>query len=379
MAEKLLEIDDLDVRYRMDGPDVRPVDGVSLDVDHGETFGLVGESGCGKTTLAKAIIELLDDNGEVESGEIWFDGAPPDWCDDDGEPRQEIVDDPQYPVRDDGMTNLAALSKETIRDVRWRDIAIIPQSALNALNPVYKVGDQIVEAILRHEPETAEDEAYDRAEELLERVGIEAERAYDYAHEFSGGMKQRAVIAMSMACNPDLLIADEPTTALDVIIQDRVLDEISSLQAEFGVAMLVVSHDISVMAETCDRMGVMYGGKMMESGSATDIFEETANPYTLGLRNSFPTIEESQERLVSIPGTPPTLRDPEAGCRFADRCPFAVEECRDAHPPMYDVDRAIGEEPGETPHESACYRLDSLAQLQEDAAKEETWLQQTTH
>jgi len=192
-------------------------------------------------------------------------------------------------------------------------------------------------------------------------------------------MKQRAVIAMSMACNPDLLIADEPTTALDVIIQDRVLDEISSLQDDFGVAMLIVSHDISVMAETCDRMGVMYGGKMMESGTATDIFEETANPYTLGLRNSFPTIEESQERLVSIPGTPPTLRDPDAGCRFVDRCPFAVGECRDAHPPMYDVDRALGEEPADTPHESACYRLDSLEQMQEDAAKEDTWLQQTTH
>lgn len=379
MADNLLEVNDLNVRYRMDGPDVHPVDGVSLTIDHGETFGLVGESGCGKTTLAKAIIQLLDSNGEIESGEAWFDGTLPAWEDENGDPRQEIIDNPQYPVREDGMTNLAELSVEQIRDIRWRNIALIPQSALNALNPVYKVGDQIVEAITRHEPNTSVEEADERARELLERVGIDRERADDFAHEFSGGMKQRAVIAMSMACNPDLLIADEPTTALDVIIQDRVLDEIKSLQNEFDVAMLVVSHDISVMAETCDRMGVMYGGKMMEMGTTHDIFEETANPYTLGLRNSFPTIDAKQERLVSIPGTPPTLRDPDPGCRFVDRCPFAVEECRNSHPPMYDVDRAIGAESGEFPHESACYRLDDLAQLQEDAAKEETWLQGTTH
>jgi len=379
MAENLLEINDLDVRYRMDGPDVHPVDGVSLTVDHGETYGLVGESGCGKTTLAKSIIQLLDENGVVESGEIWFDGTLPAWEDERGEPRREIVEDPQYPVREDGMTDLAKLSLEQIRDVRWRNVALIPQSALNALNPVYKVGDQIVEAITRHEPETDTEEAYGRARELLERVGIDSKRADEYAHEFSGGMKQRAVIAMAMACSPDLLIADEPTTALDVIIQDRVLDEIKSLQDEFDVAMLIVSHDISVMAETCDRMGVMYGGKMMESGTTYDIFEETANPYTLGLRNSFPTIEETDERLVSIPGTPPTLRDPEPGCRFVKRCPFAVEECRESHPPMYDVDRAIGAEQGEHAHESACYRLDDLTQLQQDAAKEDTWHQTTTH
>ncbi|WP_176696701.1 ABC transporter ATP-binding protein [Haloparvum sedimenti] len=379
MADHLLEINDLNVRYRMDGPDVHPVDGVSLTVDHGETFGLVGESGCGKTTLAKSIIQLLDSNGDVESGEIWFDGTLPAWTDERGEVRRDVVEDPQYPVREDGMTNLAELSLEQIRDVRWRNVALIPQSALNALNPVYKVGDQIVEAITRHEPGTDVEEARGRARDLLERVGIDRERADDYAHEFSGGMKQRAVIAMSMACSPDLLIADEPTTALDVIIQDRVLDEIKSLQNEFDVAMLIVSHDISVMAETCDRMGVMYGGKMMESGTTESIFERTANPYTLGLRNSFPTVEEDQEQLVSIPGTPPTLRDPNPGCRFVDRCPFAVEECRDSHPPMYDVDRALGEATDEVAHESACYRLDDLEQVQEDAAKEETWLQQTTH
>ena len=379
----LLEVDGLSVRYAVeDDSSVHAVDDVSFSVEPGETYGLVGESGCGKTTLAKSLIHLLDSNGYVEAGHVWFDGTLPRWEDDDGTVKRSVIDDPDTPVRADGMTDLAALSSTQIRDIRWRNIALIPQSAMNSLNPVYKVGDQITEAILRHEPGTSREEADGRARELLERVGIEPERADDYAHQFSGGMKQRAVIAMAMACNPDMLIADEPTTALDVIIQDRILEELEAIQEEFNVSMLVISHDISVMAEICDRMAVMYGGKVMESGDTREIFEETSNPYTLGLKNSFPTITEPQQQLVSIPGTPPTLVDPEEGCRFRARCPFAIEECYAAHPPMYDADEAaelgrLVEAADQRAHRSACYRVDELDTLRTEASQEDTWTEQT--
>jgi len=209
------------------------------------------------------------------------------------------------------MTDLAALSGDRLRAMRWDRVSLIPQSAMNALNPVYRVGDQIVEAIRLHEPGTSEAAARERARDLLERVGVDPGRADDYAHELSGGMRQRAVIAMAMACEPDLVIADEPTTALDVIVQDRVLDALTDLQQEFGVAMLVISHDVHVIAETCDRVGVMYGGRLMEAGTATEVFESPANPYTLGLLNAVPRADADPDRdLVQIPGTSPPLRDP---------------------------------------------------------------------
>ena len=332
----LLDIENLQVRYELDEDvDVHAVDDVSFSIEPGETFGLVGESGCGKTTLGKSIIRLLDENGYVADGKLLLDEE-----------------------------DLTALSDKEIRDIRWARISTIPQASMSGLNPVYKVGDQIVEAILRHEPETTEAEADERARDLLERVGIEAGRADDFAHEFSGGMKQRAVIAMAMACSPDLIIADEPTTALDVLVQDQVLDEIEQLQEEFNVAMLIITHDISVVAETCDRVGVMYGGKLMEVGPTEDVFNSPANPYTLGLKNSFPSIEEAKDQLVSIPGSPPTLRNPDPACRFNERCPWATEECLTSHPPMVEVG------PG---HESACYHLDELEQMREEATEEETW------
>ena len=379
----LLEVNDLSIRYDVGDDDVHAVDDVTFSIDRGETYGLVGESGCGKTTLAKSLIHLLDANGYIESGEVWFDGTLPRWENERGEPRREIIEDDQYPVRGDGMTDLAKLDSEQIRDIRWRNIALIPQSAMNALNPVYKVGDQIVEAILRHEPHTPREAADERARDLLERVGIEPDRADDYAHEYSGGMKQRAVIAMAMACSPDMLIADEPTTALDVIIQDRILDELDQLQKEFNVSILVVSHDISVMAEICDKLGVMYGGKFMESGPKTEVFRQSANPYTLGLKNSFPTVKQEQTELVSIPGSAPTLLNPADECRFVERCPFAVEECRSSHPPMYSVSAAETGERVEAgnpqTHRSACYRVDELETMRTEASKEETWQATQNH
>lgn len=376
----LLEVNDLSVRYDVDDATIHAVDGVSFSVEHGETFGLVGESGCGKTTLGKTILQLLDRNGSVADGELWLDAVPPGWENNDGSIRQEVIDDNWYPVRDDGMVNLVELSDEQIRDIRWRNVALVTQSAMNALNPVYKVGDQITEAIHRHEPGTSQQAADKRARELLERVGIEPERADDYAHEYSGGMKQRAVIAMAIACSPDLLIADEPTTGLDVIVQDRILDELNELQEEFDLSILVISHDISVMTDICDRLAVMYGGKIMECGTTNEVLTETANPYTLGLQNAFPTVSGDQERLVSIPGTPPTLRESPTRCQFIDRCPFAIEECRTAHPPTYNVERATDGalvESGEQTHRSACYRVNELDEIRARSTAEETWQVET--
>lgn len=333
----LLDIENLDIRYRLeDGVEVHAVDGVSFGINAGETFGLVGESGCGKTTLGKSIIRLLDRNGYIADGEIKFKNS-----------------------------DLVELSDPEIRDVRWAEISTISQSAMNGLNPVYKVGDQIAEAILRHQ-DAAVEEAQQEARRLLEKVGIDGERADDYAHEFSGGMKQRAVIAMAIACEPDLIIADEPTTALDVIVQDEILSELEQLQKTMGMSLLIISHDISVIAETCERVGIMYGGKLMELGPTETVFENPANPYMMGLKNSFPNIEEAQDRLISIPGTPPPLEDPENGCRFRDRCPFAVEECYSEHPPLL----SVGDH---SEHKSACYRLDNLEKMQQDSKKEETW------
>lgn len=332
----LLDIRDLTVQYTVDDETaVHAVDDVSLSIDHGEIFGLVGESGCGKTTLAKAIIRLLDRNGSIVDGEI------------------------RYKNRD-----LASLTDREIRDIRWAEISVIPQGSMSGLNPVYKVGDQIAEAITRHEPEVPREAAEQRGRDLLERVGVEPERGDDYAHELSGGMKQRAMIAMALACNPDLIIADEPTTALDVIVQDQVLDEFEAILGEMGVSIIIISHDISVIAETCDRVGVMYGGKLMEIGPADDVFGNPANPYTLGLKNSFPNVAKKQDQLVSIPGSASSLENPSPGCRFRDRCPFATEQCTTEHPPLYTMS---------PDHRSACYHLERLDEIRSEAKREETW------
>lgn len=332
----LLDIASLSVRYETgDEDDVHAVDDVSLDIDRGEIFGLVGESGCGKTTLGKAILRLLDANGYISGGEIRFK-----------------------------QRDLTALSDREMRDVRWAEISMVPQESMSGLNPVYTVGDQITEAIHRHQPETTPKEAEQQVHDLLERVGVDADRADDFAHQLSGGMKQRAMIAMALACNPSLLIADEPTTALDVIVQDQVLEALEEIRTELDISVLIVSHDISVIAETCDRVGVMYGGKLMEIGTTRAVFEETANPYTLGLKHSFPNIEAADERLVSIPGTAPALRNPDPGCRFRSRCPFATAECTTDHPPLHTVQEA---------HKSACYHLDDLDRIRAEADREETW------
>jgi len=334
----LLEVNDLHVTYSGD-PDVEAVRGVSFTLEKGETLGIVGESGCGKTTLAQAIMGALPDNGEITSGEIIFDGQ-----------------------------DITHLSNRERRKIRWEKMSMISQSAMNSLDPVYRVKDQIKEAIQEHR-DMSDKECYERSRELMELVGLDPDRIEDYPHQLSGGMRQRVIIAMSLALDPDLIIADEPTTALDVIIQEQILYRIKELQRELGNSMVMVTHDISVVAETCDSMVVMYGGELMESGNVDEIFNNAHHPYTLGLQNAFPSVEGEKRDLTSIPGSPPDLSNPPSGCPFATRCPFSAPECEE---PLSTVELVEG-------HQVRCHEPIPFEQIRNRSGKDETWLSQNQH
>ncbi len=331
----MLEINDLETRYTTADGDVHAVGGVSLSVDPKETLGLVGESGCGKTTLAKSIFELLPRNGHVSGGSINLDGT-------------EITE----------MTE-----KELRKNIRWQEISMIPQTAMNGLDPVQTVGDQIVQVIRTHE-DVSKKEARQRARDLFEELGLEPDRVTDYPHQFSGGMAQRAMIALSLALSPKVVLADEPTTALDVMIQDRILRLINDIKDEYEMAMIMITHDMSVVSETCDTIAVMYAGRIVEYADASTVIKEPKHPYTMGLRNAFPDISLDSQDLVSVPGEPPELIEPESGCKFAPRCPFAVDECWDTDPEPQDFDG----------HTVECHRADEAEELREEASKTETWL-----
>jgi oligopeptide/dipeptide ABC transporter ATP-binding protein len=331
----LLEVTDLRVTYRTTQGDAQAIDGVSFSLQEGENLGLVGESGCGKTTAAKAILRLLPPNGQISGGTIRFQGQ-----------------------------DLVPLREAELKNIRWKEISIISQSAMNALDPVYRVGDQLVEAIRIHE-QVKKATAWERAATLFEIVGLERKRLRDYPHQLSGGMRQRSIIAMALALNPSLIIADEPTTALDVIVQDQILQKIKELRQEWGSAMIFITHDISVIAETCDSVAVMYAGKIMEYASTRRIFKEAYHPYTLGLQNAFPSIDAQQPQLISIPGFPPSLIDPPRGCRFRLRCPFATELCQE-DPSMAEV---------ATSHLVACHYPDRVEEFRQLARREDTWQQ----
>ena len=295
----LLYVENLGVGYRTAKGFLKAVEGVSFSLEEGCSLGLVGESGCGKTTIGMALLRLLPSNASIFEGRIVFEGR-----------------------------NLIDLSEEEMRRVRWKKIAMIFQAAMNALNPVHRVDEQIAEALIAHGETKSREEADARVRGLFELVGIPEERMKDYPHQYSGGMKQRAVIAMALACRPRLIIADEPTTALDVIVQDQILEATKELQREFNIGMIFISHDISVVAEVCDDIGIMYAGQLVEYGPREAVFQEPVHPYTKALLESYPTLEGRKSRLKPIPGEMPNLIAPPSGCRFCDRCPGAGSACR---------------------------------------------------
>ncbi len=305
MKEKdvFLKVEDLWVEYQSEGESVHAVNGVSFQLEKGKTLGLVGETGAGKTTIAKAIMGILPEiQARVPRGKILLEGQ-----------------------------NLLAASEKEMLKVRGSRISMIFQDPMTALNPVHKVGEQIAEAVRLHS-KGSKKEAQIRACEMLEMVGIPAERYKDYPHQFSGGMKQRVVIAMALACNPELLLADEPTTALDVTIQAQVLEMISELKEKLNTSMIMITHDLGIVAEVCDNVAVIYAGQIVEYGTKESIFDHPLHPYTIGLFGAIPGFEKDVDRLKSIEGMPPDPTDLPKGCYFAPRCKHCVPKCQEMAP-----------------------------------------------
>ena len=312
MSETILQVKNLTVEYRTTRGPVHAARAVTFDIAAGESMGLVGESGCGKTTVALALLRILPDNGAIVGGTIELDGA-----------------------------DLAALSEREMVAHRWRDISMIFQAAMNSLNPVYRVVDQIVEAIQAHEPLSTSD-ARDRAADLFQVVGLDSALLGRYPHEYSGGMRQRAVIAMALACSPKVVIADEPTTALDVLVQERILREMRRIQKERQMGMLYISHDVAVIAGVSDTVGVMYAGQLVEKGPVNDVFARPVHPYTKALLESIPSVRGPRRTLHALAGDPPDLMELPPGCPFEPRCPRAVDQCRAQPPPVAGDDRHWG-------------------------------------
>lgn len=304
---KLLEVNNLQTWFHTSKGELKAVDGVSFEVNYGECLGLVGESGCGKTTSALSICKLLPKEGYIQGGQILVEGV-----------------------------DMVKLSDEEIRKRRWKDVSIIFQGAMNAMNPVKTVGWQIAEAIVLHEG-VSQDEAMRRAGDLLEQVELPRDRLNRYPHEFSGGMKQRAMIAMALACDPKLIIGDEPTTALDVMVQAQILNLLEKLRRERNMGMIIITHDLAILAETCTHVAVMYAGKIMEIGTVDDIFRHAMHPYTKRLIECFPNVEGEKTIPDGIPGYPPILIDPPKGCLFHPRCNCRCEQCDKVDPPLVNV------------------------------------------
>jgi len=313
---KLLEVENLNTYFNTSKGQLKAVNGVSFDLDYGEALGMVGESGCGKTTCALSIAKLLPKEGEITGGKILLEGS-----------------------------DLVPMAEAEIRKKRWKDVSVIFQGAMNALNPVMKVGEQIAEAIILHD-KVSKEEAGRRTAQLLELVEIPAERAGNYPHEFSGGMKQRAMIAMALACNPKIIIGDEPTTALDVMVQAQILNLLEKIRREYKMGFILITHDLSILGETCDKIAVMYAGKIVEIGTVEDIFEKTAHPYTARLISCFPNTEGEKTIPEGISGSPPNMLELGPGCSFAPRCNRKKECCESQAPAV----KQIGEK-----HFVACH------------------------
>lgn len=305
----LLDVENLKMYYETLRGYVKAVDDVSFQVNSKESLGLAGESGCGKTSAALTILKLLPWNAKVIGGDIKLEGE----------------------------NILKFRDSEFRKKIRWKRISMIFQGAMNALHPTYTIGHQIGEAILHHE-NVSKEEAVERSAKLIELVGMEPSRVNRYPHELSGGMKQRAVTAMALACNPDLVIADEPTTALDVIVQAQVLKVMQELRSRLNISMIVISHDLSLIAETCNKSAIMYAGKIIEYGDVAHIYKEALHPYTAKLITAFPSVIGPKTELSSIPGFPPDLLKPPPGCRFHPRCEHAMEICKRSEPPFIEVE-----------------------------------------
>ena len=298
----ILEVKNLNMSYETLEGSVAAVKDVTFSLKEGESFGIVGESGCGKTSVAMSLLQLQADNGKITSGEIIFDGK-----------------------------DIVKLNEKELRDVRWSGISIVFQGAMNSWNPVVKIGEQIREAIREHYPDRTKEENTDKINELFNIVGLDSSIADRYPHELSGGMKQRAVIALALSCDPKLIIADEPTTALDVVIQDQILNEIRKVQDILGLSLIYISHDIAVIAEMTDNMAVMYAGRIVEKGPTKEVFENPRHSYTQSLLASTPSVVGDKIKLKSLDGEPPSLINEQIGCSFAPRCPNKNTSCNPNH------------------------------------------------
>lgn len=307
VTDKLLEIRNLHVTYKSDEYDVFALNGVELSVQRGETLGLVGETGAGKTTTALSIMGLLPDKvGFVTAGEILFEGR-----------------------------NLLEADEDEMRSMRGRDISMIFQDPMTSLNPVHTVGSQIAEVVKLHEPDLSADDVESKVDEMMRMVGIPVDRKNDFPHQFSGGMRQRIVIAMALACVPKIILADEPTTALDVTIQAQILRLMEDLKTRLSTSMILITHDLGVVAQICDSVAVMYAGEIVESGTAEDVFEgETHHPYTIGLFGSIPDLTKKVDRLTPIEGLMPDPTKEIEGCKFSERCPYVTNVCWRSSPSM---------------------------------------------
>jgi peptide/nickel transport system ATP-binding protein len=330
----LLSVENLRVTYRSARGQVHAVDGASFELGQAEMLGLVGESGCGKTTAARSLTGVLAGNARITGGSVRFAGK-----------------------------DLLSMDRTEARSIRWTEIAFVPQSAMNSLDPVYRIEWQLLEVLGRGAIRGKA--ARKRAAELLAMVGLSENVLSSFPHQLSGGMRQRVAIALALALNPVLIIADEPVTALDVIVQREVLDTMRDLQKRLHVSVIMITHDIAVVAYCCDKIAVMYAGQVVESGPSAALLSEAAHPYTMGLCNAFPDLERAAELLVPIHGSPPDLHDPPAGCRFAERCPFALDQCRAEAPPLTEI------APG---HSAACWRSAEASTLRAAAREASTWM-----
>jgi oligopeptide/dipeptide ABC transporter ATP-binding protein len=308
MTEALLQIKDLEVRYATRAGLVKAVDKVDLEVRRGETLGLVGESGCGKSTLGFSILRLIREPGEIVGGQIFFDGE-----------------------------DLLQKTEQEMIDIRGKNIAMIFQDPMTCLNPLQRIDDHFIETVNIHERASAK-EARQRAADLVDKLGISASRLIDYPHQLSGGMRQRIMIGLALVLNSDLIIADEPTTSLDVIVEAQILELMKGLKRDFDLTMILITHNMGIVAELADRIAVMYAGKLMEVAQAVALYDKPLHPYTQGLLKSIPNISLEEQKLETMPGSPPDLIEPPTGCNFHPRCPHAMEKCSSIEPPMKEIE-----------------------------------------